>query len=43
MGAEAEVRAGRALILVVHYDMDRSTAASRQVFIERVRVAISGI
>src|SRR3954453_19057909 len=28
---------------LAHYDMDRSTAQSRQAFIERVRVAISGI
>lgn len=28
---------------LAHYDMDRSTAESRQAFIERVRTAISGI
>jgi hypothetical protein len=28
---------------LAHYGMDRSTAASRQAFLERVRAAVSGI
>ena len=28
---------------LAHYDMDRSTPASRQAFLERVRAVVSGI
>src|ERR1043165_5343898 len=36
-------RPGARSFYLAHYDMDRSTAQSRQAFIERVRVAISGV